>query len=410
MFKESYLNTNRQEPLYPQPDRIQWARGVYDVFVNIMQSNEVRKVLSNFVAVGVLPDQSSIDSATSLLTRVMVTAAKQAGMLVKKGAVPRRQAHQELGFQKPQVKHPMWYNMSCRQAYSAVKATAALLRSDPRNAWLRGKLCSESKVYKRVVKASQKTYVDGIYKDLELINRSDPKGYMDLVKTLKEGTFDKKMPSDTEGIAPDAWLNHFKDLLGKAKAPTVKDHEMEEYILKNIDAFQTELDQPFTHDELKRSLKALKNNKASGFDLVCNEMLKSCGSAMENALLTVYKTCLSHGLIASEWRKDQLRPLFKSGIKSDPNNFRGICVSSCVGKTLNSMLRYRLEGFCKVNCLLGAEQASGQTGARTSDHLLVLHHLIQKYVKNNKKVLYVCYVDLRKAYDSCNRTKLFYEL
>ena len=143
---------------------------------------------------------------------------------------------------------------------------------------------------------------------------------------------------------------------------------------------------------------------------MCNEMLKSCGSAMENALLTVYNTCLSHGLIASEWRKDQLRPLFKSGIKSDPNNFRGICVSSCVGKTLNSMLRYRLEGFCKVNCLLGAEQASGQTGARTSDHLLVLHHLIQKYVKNNKKVLYVCYVDLRKAYDSCNRTKLFYEL
>ena len=54
------------------------------------------------------------------------------------------------------------------------------------------------------------------------------------------------------------------------------------------------------------------------------------------------------------------------------------------------MLRYRLEKFCEVNRLIRPEQASGQSGARTSDHLLVLHHLIQKYVKNDNKILYVC--------------------
>ena len=129
---------------------------------------------------------------------------------------------------------------------------------------------------------------------------------------------------------------------------------MGDHVLKNVDAFQTELDQPFTHDVLKRSLKRLKNNKASSFDLVCNEMLKYSGSAMESALLAVFNTCLSHCMIASQWRKDQLRPLFKSGTKSDPNNFRGICVSSCVGKVLNSMLRFRLEKFCVVKGHIGA--------------------------------------------------------
>ena len=42
----------------------------------------------------------------------------------------------------------------------------------------------------------------------------------------------------------------------------------------NIDLCVTELDCPFTHEELIKGLRMLKNNKASGFDMICNEMLK----------------------------------------------------------------------------------------------------------------------------------------
>ena len=113
------------------------------------------------------------------------------------------------------------------------------------------------------------------------MDRSDPKGYMDLVKSLKQGNFDKNMPSDTAGVTPDMWFMHFKELLGKSMSLGTKDAEMESYISENLDSFQTELDCPFTWEELKRSVKALKNNKASSFDSVCNEMLKACGPAME---------------------------------------------------------------------------------------------------------------------------------
>ena len=51
-----------------------------------------------------------------------------------------------------------------------------------------------------------------------------------------------------------------------------------------------------------------------------------------------------------------------------------------------------------------------EKGARTSDHLLVFRHVIDKYVKNEKKKLFVCYFDLKKAFDSLNRTKMFYNL
>ena len=398
------------QELSPKPDKIRWVRGLSDTYTNILQSSKIRNILSDFQLVGIMPHQEGVDSANSLLTNILITAAKQAGMQLKKGAVPRRQARPALGFDKPRVKHPRWYGMSCHQAYQAMKTTASLLQKNPKNAWLRGKLSKESKEYKRVVKLSQKTFVDSVFKDLEAINRTDPKGYMDLVQSLRQGRFDKKMPSDTAGVAADTWFDHFHDLLGRSMAPTADENSMQNFTAQNADKFQTELDKPFCSEELKNALKRLKNNKASSFDQVCNEMLKNSGQAMENALLLIFNTCLSHSLVASEWRKDLLQPLFKSGIKTDPNNFRGVCVSSCLGKLLNSLLRYRLEKKCAAEGLIPPEQASGQEGARTSDHLLILHHLIQKYAKNGNKLLYVCYIDLQKAFDSCNRIKLLYEL
>ena len=78
----------QQSPLLPKPDKVKWVKGMSDTLTNIMQSGEVRKVLTNFVTVGIMPDQASIDLATSLLTNIMVTAARQSGMQVKKVQFP----------------------------------------------------------------------------------------------------------------------------------------------------------------------------------------------------------------------------------------------------------------------------------------------------------------------------------
>ena len=47
---------------------------------------------------------------------------------------------------------------------------------------------------------------------------------------------------------------------------------------------------------------------------------------------------------------------------------------------------------------------------RTSDHLLVLKHLIHKYTKVKKQKPFVCFFDLRKAFDCVPRSQLFYNL
>ena len=55
-------------------------------------------------------------------------------------------------------------------------------------------------------------------------------------------------------------------------------------------------------------------------------------------------------------------------------------------------------------------QGSGKPGSRTSDHLVVLRFLVDKYVNGQGGKLYSCFVDLKKAYDTVPRVKLFFKL
>ena len=242
------------------------------------------------------------------------------------------------------------------------------------------------------------------------MHKSDPKKYMDLVNSLKEGTFDKTRPSDTSSVKPDDWFSHFSSLLGKPIDPNEVDLEMETFVNNNVDSLLTELEHPITKKELLQSVKLLKNNKSTSFDRISNEMLKHGIEPLSKSILLLFNTILSFNVYPIEWKKDILGPLHKSGDKSDPNNFRGICVSSCFGKLFNSILRTRLEDKCQANNVISKCQASGKKNVRTSDHLLVLKHIIHKYTKIKKQKLFVCFFDLKKAFDFVPRTRLFYNL
>ena len=122
-------------------------------------------------------------------------------------------------------------------------------------------------------------------------------------------------------------------------------------------------------------------------------MLKNGIQPLSKPLLLIFNTILKFNLYPKEWKRDVLGPLHKSGVQTDVNNFWGLAFSSCLGKLFNSMLRKRLEKKCIENNFITRCQASGKPGAQTSDHLLVLKHIIHKYLKKNKKnYLFVIFI------------------
>ena len=140
-----------------------------------------------------------------------------------------------------------------------------------------GKVFTETKIYNRLVKNKQKEFVDKMFTELDSIHKNDPKGYMDLIKSMRDGNFDREVVDDTSGISPQTWLKHFSDLLSKnVDSNSNSDHN--NFVECNLESLKSELDFPFTKTELLKGLKGLKNNKASSFDQISNEMLKVGGN------------------------------------------------------------------------------------------------------------------------------------
>ena len=116
-------------------------------------------------------------------------------------------------------------------------------------------------------------------------------------------------------------------------------------------------------------------------------------------------------MVCSKWCYDLIALIHKEGIKDDPNNYRGICIMNALLKILCTLLNNRLTTFCLNNNLIGREQIGFQKNNRTTDHILTLKALVNKYVGDQKgKKLYTCFVDFQKAFDSVWHKGLFRKL
>ena len=249
-----------------------------------------------------------------------------------------------------------------------------------------------------------------MFSELDQLHDSNPRGYMNLVKSLRSGSFDKTVSDDSSFVTRGKWQQHFSELLGPPVSITAAELDMQSYVQDNSDAAVSELDNQITRAELIREISSLKNNKAISFDRISNEILKAGKLVLAAPMLKLFNSILSSTLYPSDWKLDILSPLHKSGEKSDPNNFRGLAVSSCLGKLFNKILQSRLDKYCKKHNYISAEQGSGKAGSRTSDHLFILRCLFDKYVKHQGKHLFTCFVDIRKAFDTVPRNQLFYTL
>ena len=93
------------------------------------------------------------------------------------------------------------------------------------------------------------------------------------------------------------------------------------------------------------------------------------------------------------WCNGIITPIFKSDVKSDPSNYRGICISSCLEKLYCSILNQRLLVHVKSFDILHKSQIGFLANNRTADHVLTLRTLIDKYVHGHQTIVYACFVE-----------------
>ena len=107
------------------------------------------------------------------------------------------------------------------------------------------------------------------------------------------------------------------------------------------------------------------------------------------------------------WSISFINPIHKKGSKIDPENYRGISLLSFLGKFFSAILNQRLVKYAIEHNIFTKEQLGLIPGNRTSDALIILHNIVKYYCGKSSRLIYACFVDFKKAFDSIPRQKIF---
>ena len=221
--------------------------------------------------------------------------------------------------------------------------------------------------------------------------------------------------SKTEVILPhEDFIKFYKNLNRRDKDHnSVQKQIIEEFVsLKNnfnMSEVIGDLNNETSTDEIIEAIRSIRNGKTVSTDLISNEMLKNAVPILIKPLQKLFNLILKNGTFPKIWNESFLVLLHKKGDTFDPGNYRGISISSNLGKPFNKVIYKRLLTFMNNKNLISKNQIGFKEKSRTADHIFTLKTIIDQYKQKSKKV-FTAFIDLKKAFDTIWRLALFYKL
>ena len=361
------------------------------------------KDIETVINVSYTCDKDGVDELVSQTNQILHCIAEKSNIIKRKPSKCKKQ-------QRKQSRK--WYDRDCNSAYYNVKQLAHLLFNHPCDSNIRQNYFKAKKEYKYLLKKKKRAFQTKMLNILSVMESSHPKEFWSVLNEIKNAAC--KTTPKSSPISQDDFLIHFKMLMKKCTREIDIKHNnfIENYINENKDTIFNELNFTITEKEIINAIYSLKSNKSPGYDGMPNELLKSCLSKKHLLLLykKMFNLILSTGVYPTVWQLSTLTPIYKKGDKTDPNNYRGIAVSTSLSKLLSLILNNRLSAFLKENNIIPENQIGFQKGHRTTDHIFAIKTIIDKYLWKLNQRVYACFVDFKKAFDTIWRKGLIFKM
>ena len=380
--KQSQCLQNKNERM---PDSFKWNKYSSQRFRKALEDKEIHNKINLFMERNFNCDEIDVENACELFEN-LVTQAATKSLNMKSSSKLRKKSHK-------------WYDEELYVKRRLLNSKANLMFKQPFDISLRNSYFKHYREYRKLLKFKRKNYTKSIFSKLDDLESNDPKAYWSLVNSLKNEQENHNGPE--LAIGPNTWYEHFRNL-NSVKSKFDERLDQLNQVLKNDKQTKTFtlMDAIIKDEEIKNSISKLKNNKSSGLDSIRNEMIKSGANILLPCLNKLFNLIFSSGHYPSAWAKGYISPIFKTGDNSNPDNYRGITITSNIGKLFNIVLNSRLDTFLEENKIIDNVQIGFTKNARTSDHMFVMKSLIDKCINVNGGKLYSCFVDFRKAFDS----------
>ena len=150
--------------------------------------------------------------------------------------------------------------------------------------------------------------------------------------------------------------------------------------------------------KVRRVLRSLKTNKASGPDGIPPRFRKEFADELAPVLCRLFRLILISCTYPSSWKHALVQPVPKKGDCSNPSNYRPIALTSTVAKVFETLLNSHFIKHLESNNLLSDHQYGFRKARSTGDLLSYLTHVWSSSLRNFGESFVVA-LDISKAFD-----------
>ena len=302
-----------------------------------------------------------------------------------------------------------WFDRECRVAKRSMNSTLRQLNKCINDLRLKNDYLNARKNYRSILKTKKSKFFANLNEEIELSKRGSIN--WTIFKKLKDTSQESTLFDDFD---IDTFYKFFQHLYTNSSPIDANQRstlrtETDNFINgQSTTEFLSDLNKNITLEEVKNTIKRLSNGKSVSLDVISNEMLKHLTSKPLQALIQLFNYCLEYNVYP--WMTSTITPLLKGGDPYNPDNYRAIALGSCMSKLFSSILLQRIQVYRLQCCPDHPNQLGFKKGAQTSDHIITLKTVIDKYTIKHKRKLFSCFVDFKKAFDSVARDALLYKV
>ncbi len=169
------------------------------------------------------------------------------------------------------------------------------------------------------------------------------------------------------------------------------------------------LNQPLTLAEVEVGLQHLHNGRSGALHGYTSELLRYAqlvatpddpapAHLLAPCLVVLFNAAFSTGQVPQSWKTSLVTPVFKHGDATDTANYRPISVGEPISRLYASIMVQRLVTYTEQQQLRSATQTGYRPELGTIHPAFALQHVVDKH-RHAGKPLYLCFVDLKSAYD-----------
>ena len=156
-------------------------------------------------------------------------------------------------------------------------------------------------------------------------------------------------------------------------------------------------------------LGKLKNGKATGIHNIPNKSLKLSKDIIASSLTAIFNACIKERIFINDFKTGKVSPVFKSGRKDLPGNYRPITVLPTIARVFVRIVYEQIYSFLTTNNFLSRRQWGFRSLRST---VLALSDCTNEWLLNIDQggINAVFFLHIKKAFDTVNHEVLLTKL